>query len=422
MRIWLIRDFEPLPTDPGDRRLMRMGMLAQALARAGHQTRWITSSFDHYQKRQREPGLQEFNAEANLTITVLASLGYRRNISLARIRYNRHFARALRRFASDTSEKPDVIVTDIPATESAAAAVTIGKQHGIPTILSIRDLWPDFFADHLPRVTRPMARLLLFPLERQVRFACANATALVGISRGYLNWGLDKAGRAEVDNDRVFPLGYRPRSLPTKAERATILRQLGVQLDSRLIAFVGSWGRTYDLQLVLETARRLSDREDVQFLVAGAGEQSQALVSRFSELPNVLLPGWIGADEIAIILDQADIGLLPYTANAPQGLPNKVFEYMAYGAYQISTIAGELASFYAETGAGRALARPDAGELARNIADVLVDPAIASARMARVSEFHARWHSDVIYANFAAFIEDLARTHAKSTMIAAPVR
>ncbi|MCD7061412.1 glycosyltransferase family 4 protein [Pelagibacterium xiamenense] len=408
MIVWLIRDLEPIPSEPGNRRLMRMGMLAQALAGAGHTTRWITSSFDHYQKRQRAPRAQEIVPQPGLTITVLPGPGYRKNLSLGRIRHNRVFAKAFARFAKTTSERPDIIVTDIPTTEAAASAVAFGKTNGIPTVLSIRDLWPDFFTDHLPALLRPLARLALVPLERQARFACANATSLVGISPAYLEWGRKKGARAPAPTDRIFPLGYAPRPAPQNAVARSILDRIGVRPDARVVAFIGSWGHTYDLPLVLETARTLSDRSDIQFVIAGDGPQASALVPHFAELPNVRLPGWLDADDIAIVLRRADIGLLPYRADAPQGLPNKAFEYLAYGAYQIATIAGELEPFYRETAAGRALAQPDAEALAAAIVSALSDPEITSSRATRVAYFGNHFDAGRVYSQMVDHIVAMA--------------
>ncbi|GGA41017.1 glycosyltransferase [Pelagibacterium lentulum] len=408
MIVWLIRDLEPIPTDPGDRRLMRMGMLAQALARAGHSTRWITSSFDHYQKRQRSPRAQEIAPQPNLTITVLPGPGYRENISLARIRHNRVFAKAFAHFARTAPERPDVIVTDIPTTEAAAAAVAFGDAHGIPTVLSIRDLWPDFFADHMPSILRPVARLALYPLERQVRFACAKATSIVGISQGYHDWGLEKGGRMSSPNDRIFPLGYAPRTDIDSAAASAFLERIGVRDTSRVVAFIGSWGHTYDLPLVLEAVKR-PILKDALFVIAGDGPQADVLRPQFSALPNVVAPGWIDAAEIAAILRRADVGLLPYRPDAPQGLPNKAFEYISAGTYQIATIKGELETFYNETDGGRALDRPDPDTFASAIASALSDPDIARRRPERVEQFERHYHADVIYGAFVAHIETIAR-------------
>lgn len=407
MRVWLVRDLEPIPTDPGNPRLMRMGMLAQTLARRGIETRWFTSSFDHYKKRQREPRAQSILPEPNLEISVLKGPGYARNISLQRIVHNRAFARAFIREATGGTALPDVIVTDIPTTESAAAAVAFAKARNIPAIVSIRDLWPDFFADHAPAISRPFVRALVTPLDSQARYACANADSIVGISERYLSWGLAKADRPRTNRDAILPLGYAPiRLAPDRAD--AICKQLGIEQSDRLVGFIGSWGHTYDIELLEAAARALEAHKEIKFLIAGSGEQSARMRPMLAALGNVLMPGWIDAETIAAILQRTDIGLLPYTASAPQGLPNKVFEYMAYGVYQLASIGGELTTFYAQTGAGKPVPLTTGEHMANAIRRCLSDPDVVSARPARIASFTESWDASRIYNRFADHILAIA--------------
>ena len=400
LNIWLVRDLEPLPTDPGDRRLMRAGMLAEALARRGFATTWFTSSFDHYLKRHRSDRDQTLRPAPNLVIEVFRGRGYRRNVSLGRIAHNRGFAARWRRFAEASPLRPDVIVTDIPTTEAAAAVLRFATARNIPTVLSIRDLWPDFFVDYLPAPLRPLARPFVAPLERQVRYATARATSLLGISEDYLAWGRAKGNRGPNALDRVFPLGYAARPRPDGAAVAAYRERLGLR-DKTLVSFVGSWGRTYDLELVRHAAERLASRADLAFVVAGDKDTQPALRDALARLPNVTLPGWLGADEIALLLGASAIGLLPYQPDAPQGLPNKVFEYMAYGPYQLAALAGEIGRFYAETGAGQAIGRDLAAAIPAAL-PLALDP---DGRAARIALFERRYSAEAVYGGMVDHIE-----------------
>lgn len=402
MYVWLIRDLEPIPSDPGDRRLMRAGMLASALAAAGHETVWFTSSFDHYQKRQRADRDQTLAAGPNLMIEVFRGPGYSRNVSLRRIRHNRSFAAHWRVFAEAAVRKPDVLVTDLPTTETAAAVVAFGRAHSIPTVLSIRDLWPDFFVDYLPAPLRPFARPFVWPLAQQARRATRGATSLIGVSPGYLDWGRRKGGRPPSARDLVFPLAYAARPRPTDAEVAAYLDRLGAH-GRRVVSFVGSWGVTYDLDLVLATAEQLVGRSDIVFAVSGDSETRPSLAAQFARLPNVILPGWLGGDDIARLISGSAIGLLPYGSAAPQGLPNKVFEYMAYGAYQLATLTGEVGDFYRETGAGEVVAAtPEA------LADAIVASSSEAGRADRISRFEQTYSAAIVYPQMVEHIARIA--------------
>ncbi len=406
MRIWVVRDLEPIPTDR-DPRLFRAGMFARTLAESGHETTWFTSTFSHYTREKRPAGT--FQADEGLTINVLPAPGYKSNIGLPRIFHNHLFARRFLKHANSATALPDLIVTDLPTTETASAAVGFALRKNLPVVVSIRDLWPDFFADFVPAWSRPAARLVMKPLEAQARFACRHATSLIGISQGYLAWGQAKGGRRDTTRDRVFPLGYQRSLAPTSAELEKFCRELDISPGQHLVSFIGSWGATYDLELLLETAQKLSGRPDIVFLLAGNYASRPQLAEAFSRLPNVRLAGWIGPEKVAACLGRSAIGLLPYVADAPQGLPNKVFEYMAYGAYQISTLRGDAAALYAETGAGTTIPSRDPSALAAAIEKALVENAGQSERQRRISIFDERFDARRIYRDMVAHVTALAQ-------------
>ncbi len=403
MNIWVIRDLEPIPTDPGGRRLMRAGMLSLALAARGHATTWFTSTFDHYQKRQRAAADATIPAAPNLTVEMFRAPGYVRNISIGRIRHNRAFAARWRDYAA-RARRPDVLVTDIPTTETAAAVAAFGAEQNIPVVLSIRDLWPDFFTDYLPPMLRPLARPFIWPLERQARLAAGKASSIVGISEDYLHWGLKKAGRSRLPADRVFPLGYAALPRPDAAALAAYRERLTIAPEAQIVSFVGSWGSTYDLDLLLATARELSSRPEIVLVVAGNTESRPHLATALRAQPNVRVADWLSATDIAALVSLSAMGILPYKAAAPQGLPNKVFEYMAYGAYQVAVLGGEIEQFYAETKTGRT----SAGNAPALAAAIVESLPMGQDRAGRIALFTERYSAAVVYAQMAAHIEAMA--------------
>lgn len=407
LKTWVVRDLEPLPIDPGNRRLMRAGMLSQALAESGHETTWFTSNFDHYRKRLRSLPEGPTDARENLKIHLLNGRGYTKNISALRVWHNVRFASAFTAAARKAADKPDVIITDIPTTEAAAAAIRFASSNCIASILSVRDLWPDSFSSYVKPPLHHLMPVAALPMQRQVRFACRHATSLTGISADYLDWGIKKGRRAKSDLDLVIPLSHDPAPVE-ESDIAVMRTDLGLPPGQRIVSFVGSWGDSIKMDWLVEVARNHLHRKDVTFVIGG-DDHNRDQVSALKALPTVILTGWLDAHKLAVLLSTSELALLPYADTAPQSVPNKVFDYMAYGVFQIGTLNGATRKIYAESGIGHAVP-PSSSALAKAVGDYLDTPP-SRTREDIKSVFRERYHAKGIYERMVRHVEAVVEHH-----------
>ena len=353
MHIWLITVGEPLPTDPGDPRLLRSGLLAKHLTDRGHSVTWFSSTFDHFQKRQRADRNVSMDFEG-IRIELLKSTGYRRSISLARFVEHAGVARAFARRARELS-KPDVILCSLPTLELCAEAVAFQKREKVPVLLDIRDLWPDVYYRVVSKMLRPLLRIVLHWQERKASLALRNASGIIGISSGYLDWGLARAGRSQGDLDAIVPTGYSIGNLSDdQIEKGhNHLLSLGIKDQRTIVWFIGTLNHHYNLAPVIRAARKFDARSDSPlFVISGAGELENMWRMQAEGLSNMIFTGWIHRSEIHWLRQNASIGLQPYTFDAMMSLPNKTFEYMSAGLPIVSSLAGENAELLwsSETG------------------------------------------------------------------------
>lgn len=411
MRAWLIQTGEPLPIDGEVPRLLRTGILAQLLANRGHDVTWWCSTFNHWTKSHRYAVDTTVELGPAYRLRLLHSPGYRRNVSVSRIFDHRVLATRFRR-AIEREGPPDVILSSFPTVEMSEAAVVFANGNNVPVIMDVRDLWPDAFLNLVPAPVRPLARLALFGIYRRARRALARSDAIVSISESYLQWALNNAGRERRRTDAVFPLGYE-RSSPSAEEllqAAHRLRASGVNPERVVCWFIGTFGRTYDVETVIHVARTLHEKRDyrAQFVLSGDGGRLDEYRKLAAGLPNVVFTGWINSTEIEWMMSVACIGLAAYIRDAPQSLPNKLFEYLAAGLPILSSLGREAAELLESNGCGFTYAPGNPPGLLHHLARLLDDPLLIKTMSSAAQEtFDAKYSSPRIYQSFIELIERL---------------
>lgn len=412
MRVWIVASGEPLPAEGAHVRLLRAGNLSAYLRSAGHEVVWWTSSFDHIQKQQLSPTQADALARDH-AVRLLPSLGYRKNLGLARLLDHAVLGLQFWRQALHEPKRPDVIWCSYPPIETALAAVMVGRRLGVPVALDVRDLWPDVFLDVLPSWARPLGRLALAPYFMASRHALTSASGLVGVSQSYLDWGLRRAGRAASALDRHFPMGYPDFAIPDKAMREAHVywHELGIDAARFNVCFFGTLGRQFDIDTVARAAMQLHERgSNARFILCGHGSALDGLREQVARVPNVLFPGHVDASRIKALLELSAVGLAPYhdTENFQLNIPNKIFEYAAGGLPVLSAVDGEVGRFLREHDIGQVYPSGDARALAQAVMAMEQQPSALREQGLRARAlFSARFDARTVSAQIEAYLQQL---------------
>ncbi len=412
MNIWLITVGEPLPGFSKGDRLWRSGYLAQLLASRGHNVTWWTSSFDHFHRVHFTTESRSVDAGPGLSLQFLHGRAYRKNVSVARQVNHWQIGSEFRRLAREYPP-PAVIICSFPTIELAAEAIEYGRARGVPTFLDIRDLWPDEIVDRFPRAVRHLGQILLAPLFANVRRAMTGATGLVAISGQFLAWGLALAGRGHSEQrDHVFPLGYTGDLEPVTTDRLSgdAAQALGVNANKKIFWFCGTFVGNIDLDTVIEAARHLRARDDIQFVFTGVGERDQEWRRQAHGLANVVFTGWARKAELAYFSSIVWAGLGPYRIGARMTLPNKLFEYMSRGLPVLMSLEGETRELVLGNDIGLWYRAGDSASLGDAIVNI-ADDRDARERMSAnaVRLFRERFSPAAIYNGYADFVIARAR-------------
>jgi glycosyltransferase involved in cell wall biosynthesis len=419
VKVWLVTIGEPVPVGEGAHdRLHRSGYFASFLAEHGHQVTWWTSTFDHMRKRHRFDDDRTVQVGQRLQIRLLHGCGYRSNISLARIRDHAQIAGKFARLAGEEAAPPQIIVAALPTIGLCQESVEFGRRRGVPVVLDMRDMWPDIFVDSAPRPARPLARLMLSGMFRRARAACAEATAIIGITEAFVEWGLKRGGRKRSELDRAFPMGYvaGPPAAEKIAAAEKFWDQQGIASggDRPTACFFGTLGRQFDLETVIAAARVLQTRgSKLRFVLCGTGDRFEHYRQSAADLANVMFPGWVDAAAIHVLMRRSAFGLdpLPGRYDFLATINNKAIEYLSAGLPVISSPRkGVLAELLATERCGLSYDIGDAAGLVELAVRLEQEPGLRERLAENARQLFARsFAAEKVYGEMMEYLEKIVR-------------
>jgi glycosyltransferase involved in cell wall biosynthesis len=348
MRIWLIVTGEPTPIDEGNPRLYRVGILAEELAKRGHNVTWWTGNTYHQKAIQRsdKTEIHELKKQSYRLI-LLNGMLYPQKFSIKRV--INHFQNAWEfKKLSKTQDKPDVIFCCYPPIELGYSVSQYAKRNNIPIIVDFRDKWPDVIEEALSTPKKIAGFPLLLYWRTAQKYIVRNATAITGISSAFIDWALSKAKRPKSEQDIPFHLAVNPATPPKpeiKDAHNFWDQHNIIEKESQVIGcFAGMLSERYDLFSLIKGALLLNEeeRQNIKIVLCGVGDAEDTLKELAGDAPHIHFAGWRGAAELYTLLRRSDFGLLPYysTNDFKISYPNKLGEYFSAGLPVLSCLKG----------------------------------------------------------------------------------
>ena len=337
MRVWIVNPFDNLPLEGN--RPQRYWLLARAFARAGHDVTLWTSDFSHARKAKRVLKVEGNRLKADgFDLVLIETPEYRKNISLARIRSHRVFARRWRE-AADRESVPEVLIASLPPLALGKEALEFCKRRHVKFVVDVQDAWPETFERVVPR-------WLLAPLRRTAKKIYCGADAVVGVAQRYVDLARSYGGGTPM---KVFRLGIEQK----KVERGGERDRTGTSL--RLV-YLGNMGASYDLETVVEGVKGL---EGVTLDLAGSGPKESALRKSSEGCARIRFHGYLDEHALRKLLGESDAALIPMFDSSCVGVPGKLADYASAGLPVLNTLHGETEQLLADYGAGVTYAAGD---------------------------------------------------------------
>ncbi len=336
MYIWLVKTGEPVPVDDSHN-LMRTGRLASCLEN-NHKVEWITSSFFHQRKDFFDIPQNYIDKSSNYTIRFFNGCSYKKNISLLRLL--NHFQTALNFFiyTIKTKKKPDIIICSFPTIELTFSSYLLSVIFNIPLIIDIRDKWPELFYINKGYFIKKIIKFFIFPYYYLSAISIRKATIVTGVSSEYLRWA-SKYFNIHKNLANPIEIGYEYNLKPRNNNKEYVSNNI-------IFWFFGTLGITYNLKNIINAIQSLpkKDKSIIKLIISGDGAELKNLMNINVDY-NIEFTGWINQKEKIFYGENSHIGILSYAQNAPQGLPNKLFDYMSFELPVLSSLDGECMRF-----------------------------------------------------------------------------
>ena len=359
MLIWIFQTGEPLHCDLGNPRPMRAMNLANKLASYDYNVVIWSSAFYHQEKLHRCRTFSTIKISEKISINLIPSVGYKKNIGLLRLLDHAQLAfrlnSVLKRYSG---QLPNVAFIGFPPIETAFVLTRWLKRRLVPTILDIKDQWPQIFVDKFPVKLKPIARFFFSPYFILAKATFESSTVICSMSDSFLRWASLFSGRPQTQNDMVIPL-VAPNAKVSSIELELARKwwdERGVNNSiMHRFVFVGSISPAFDFKPIRYLAKRFLDEGvDCQIVICGHGSESEAVSEMMAGLSNVIMPGWIDQPKINILYGLTTAALAPYVniSNFTDNIPNKVIDCFSFSLPLVTSLDGEVETLVKEFNVG----------------------------------------------------------------------
>ncbi|MGI6260581.1 MAG: glycosyltransferase [Acutalibacteraceae bacterium] len=298
----------------------RIKLIEEYLRNHGYQCTYITSDFDHIEKK-----VFSFKQQHAIQISTRP---YCRNLSAARLISHYLFSRDA--FRQVETIDPDLLFVMVPPNSIAKFAAKYKKKHSkVRLILDLYDLWPETFPNGKAK------RLLAAPfaLWRRVRDRGLNAADLITTECNLYQKVLQRQ------------LGGKPTGVLYLCRSCATCAKLPDALSTKELnlCYLGSINNIIDIPTIAALLGEIAKLRPVKLHIIGDGESRDGLIDCAENAgAEVIFHGKIyDAAEKQKIFDICSFGINIMKASVCVGLTMKSLDYFAGGLPILNTIGGD---------------------------------------------------------------------------------
>lgn len=307
----------------------RMFAIDAALRRKGYETTYITSDFDHTQKRVYRCPVEG--------CVQLHAIPYKRNLSVSRLVSHMLFARDAFHYVERMNPRPDVVVAVVPPNFQVHFGAKYKKKHPeTRVIFDIFDLWPETFpSGKAKKLLSPFFAVWAWIRDRHL----SGGDFVITECRMFR----EKLGLSEETSQAVYLCAVDAPQIPAQLP------------EGRLnLCYLGAINNVAGIDAICQLLRDLTRKKPVCLHIIGKGERQEELI-RGAEAAGaeVVFHGAVFDEEKKQqIMANCHFGLNIMKTSVCVGLTMKSVDYLRYGLPIINNIPADTQELVKERGIG----------------------------------------------------------------------
>lgn len=306
--------------------------------------------------------------------------------------------------------KPAVMYMNSWPIFASAMAAAVARLRGIPTVVSLQDIYPESLLSQRRRGGKLIAGVLL-ALDR---FVVRGAAAVVAISDSFAEHYLRTRG-VEPARMHMVPNWLPAEGTEERAGAAEACRERnGIPRDAFLLAYGGNVGVSATVETVIEAFRLLQDLPDVHLLIAGEGASLDNCIRLAAEIAPDRIHFEHPWKDTMGVLHAADVVVLSTkAAQTIASVPSKLISYLlsARPVIAMALPGSDTLATVERSGAGRIVQPDDPPAVAGAIREMRRLSAAERQQMGRAGRAWAMANvtREVLLPRLAGIVESAAR-------------
>ena len=163
------------------------------------------------------------------------------------------------------------------------------------------------------------------------------------------------------------------RIQPVKKEDNKLFDELNLLRDKFYVVYAGNLGKVQGVEVILEAAALLRDKENIRFVIFGNGSEEENIREKAKGMPNLSIFPLQPMDRVSEVYSLGNVSIVPCKpGTGGSGMPSKTWTIMATGTAIIASfdLGGEMQRTIRDAECGYCVQAGDVSALAEKIEEM----------------------------------------------------